>query len=325
MSELSPIFRELAELYARTPIEFPQLKEITLAQWMLESGRGNSELAKSFFNFGGLKWRKEMEGLATPVEYDAHDGLEKYCSFSTKDKFIQGYWKFLTREPYLGWRSNTDTGEEFIAFVGPIYCPNAGYVQKVLALLTEARNLLSAFGHTPGPPPPEMRLEPGTGTPLSKPKLKEFIQSPNHSSRNGVPIRRIVLHYTGGPKASGAISHFLKEPPENPNPVSAHYIIDKNGDIYQMVKDSDKAWHARGANSESIGIEHVARENEQMTPAQQQASAALIKWLVAEYHLPLDAIVGHRFVPGCSTDCPHSLFGAQTADALKNWVSQNIA
>ncbi|NJR67064.1 MAG: N-acetylmuramoyl-L-alanine amidase, partial [Leptolyngbyaceae cyanobacterium CRU_2_3] len=35
-------------------------------------------------------------------------------------------------------------------------------------------------------------------------------------------------------------NHFLNAASE----VSAHYIIDKNGDIYQMVKDADKAWHA---------------------------------------------------------------------------------
>jgi N-acetyl-anhydromuramyl-L-alanine amidase AmpD len=67
--------------------------------------------------------------------------------------------------------------------------------------------------------------------------------------------------------------------------VSAHYIVDKNGDIYQMVADSDKAWHAFGENADSIGIEHVARPGETLTPAQEQATVHLIRWLMAEYKI----------------------------------------
>ena len=112
---------------------------------------------------------------------------------------------------------------------------------------------------------------------IAKPVIKQFIRSPNFSSRNGTKIDMVVMHFTDGPTARGAINHFLDQRSQ----VSAHYIIDRNGDIYQMVDDGDKAWHAKAANPRSIGIEHVAVENQMMSPEQETSSVALVGWLVA--------------------------------------------
>jgi N-acetyl-anhydromuramyl-L-alanine amidase AmpD len=78
-----------------------------------------------------------------------------------------------------------------------------------------------------------------------------------------------------------------------PSQVSGHCLVDKNGDIYQMVADSDEVWHAFGQNADSIGIEHVARPGEQLMPAQEQATAHLCRWLLAEYKIPKEQITGH--------------------------------
>ena len=148
----------------------------------------------------------------------------------------------------------------------------------------------------------------GTSEPAKKPIIKQFIQSPNFSSRNGERIRRIILHYTTGSKVEGTIAHF-----QNPqSQVSAHYVIARNGDIYQMVRDADKAWHARGANADSIGIEHSAAVGEQLTAPQGAASVSLLRWLLGEYKLTKAAITGHRFTleNAGHTDCPGNLFGA---------------
>jgi hypothetical protein len=97
----------------------------------------------------------------------------------------------IGRAPYAGWENHTATAEDYIKFIGPIYCPLLGYAEQVLRLLPEAKQLLSELtdGTTvDGLPGPE------TGEPVSKPPIKQFIQSPNHSSRNGATIRRIILH-----------------------------------------------------------------------------------------------------------------------------------
>ena len=61
------LFDDLVARYKATGIAFPSLKAVTLAQWILESRRGTSDLATQHLNFAGLKWRAEMVGFAIPV------------------------------------------------------------------------------------------------------------------------------------------------------------------------------------------------------------------------------------------------------------------
>lgn len=93
-----------------------------------------------------------------------------------------------------------------------------------------------------------------------------------------------------------------------------------------MVRDADKAWHALGENTDSLGIEHVAKKGERLTTTQEKATIALIAWLLTEYKIPKSQITGHRFTPSNinRTDCPHSLFGANTEKALRDWVDRSF-
>ena len=93
----SPVFKELI-CALRDSEKNPNLKSIVLAQWILETGRGKSSLARNHYNFGGLKWRKEMAVMARPVSYEAHDGKTEYVKFSSAENFIEGYWHFINRK-----------------------------------------------------------------------------------------------------------------------------------------------------------------------------------------------------------------------------------
>lgn len=137
---VDPVFVSLAETYKKHPIEFPQLKGVTLAQWALESGWGNSSLAAKFKNFAGMKWRTYMADFAQPVKYSAHDGVTEYCQFETNRHFIEGFWARLDKESmYKGWRKFTKDGETWIGFVGPIWYglgvdPGKKYVGDVMRI-----------------------------------------------------------------------------------------------------------------------------------------------------------------------------------------------
>lgn len=165
----------------------------------------------------------------------------------------------------------------------------------------------------------------GSNNPAAKPEIRQFIQSPNRSSRNGAVITMVVLHCTEGGLQS-TLNTFRDGSPGG-RQVSAHYVIDRNGDIYQMVLDSERANHCRGANSSSIGIEHVATATQTLTAAQSAASAALVRWLLQQYDIPSSRVFGHDFAPGYSgggTSCPDALFGAHTQQAVQDWVNANV-
>lgn len=146
--------------------------------------------------------------------------------------------------------------------------------------------------------------------------------SPNFSSRNGTFIRRIILHCTATNSLASVLNWFHH--PESQ--VSAHYVVARDGKIYQMVRDADKAWHAYGENADSIGIEHVADVYEYLSHAQEHTTTALIRWLMSEYKIPPYAISGHRFSPSHQgeTSCPHQ-FGDETEAALRAWIAKNLS
>jgi hypothetical protein len=152
----------------------------------------------------------------------------------------------------------------------------------------------------------------------------EFIESPHHSSRNGAAITMVVVHCTEIPLKE-TVALFAN--PNSSRQVSAHYVIGRQGEIIQMVEDSERANHCKGANSNSIGIEHVGTETETMTPAQEASSVALIRWLLEQYDVPPKRIFGHDFAPGRQTEtsCPDKLFGSvHSQEQVQAWVQEHI-
>jgi N-acetyl-anhydromuramyl-L-alanine amidase AmpD len=118
----------------------------------------------------------------------------------------------------------------------------------------------------------------GAGMQLIYPKAR-WTPLVNHSQPGTISQRhRIVLHITDGSTAIGAIQTFRNS--VAPHRVSAHFVIDRDGTVYQLVDVNDTAWHASACNSFSVGIEHVAVANKLLaTEAQYTASAELVAWL----------------------------------------------
>jgi hypothetical protein len=164
-ADLSIIFREVdatdnrqVNLTAIPPDHFSHLKEVSLAQWLLESARATSKLAEDQKNFAGLKWRKEMTPFATPksIKVPSESEAMDFCLFTDIDNFLRGYWKFLTREPYKGLEENTQTPENFIGFIqSKGFAADISYVSKVLKLVPEARTLLAKANGIVIPPLPD--------------------------------------------------------------------------------------------------------------------------------------------------------------------------
>lgn len=132
-------------------------------------------------------------------------------------------------------------------------------------------------------------------------------------------VKRIVMHVTAGQADYRRTVKYLQNPTRNgePLPVSAHYVVGQQGEVVQMVRHNDIAFHARSANKDSIGIEHVARPRREWsredpgllpTEAEYQSSARLVRFLCGEYGLLCDRehVVGHNEAdPTTShTNCP---------------------
>lgn len=128
-------------------ISHQHLQEVTLAQWLLESGRATSKLAIDANNFAGLKWRTpDMNSFATAIniQVPSEPTPVDFCKFDNAEAFIIGYWRFLARSPYDGLEEHTNTPENFIGFLQRKgYAADLDYVNKVIRLLPEAQQLLA--------------------------------------------------------------------------------------------------------------------------------------------------------------------------------------
>ncbi|MEV0491790.1 peptidoglycan-binding protein [Streptomyces atratus] len=120
----------------------------------------------------------------------------------------------------------------------------------------------------------------------------------NFTKGRSAPIDKVIIHVTQG-SYSGSISWFQDPTSE----VSAHYVIrSSDGQITQMVRNSDTAYHARGSNASALGIEHEGFIDDPswFTDAMYRSSAALTRALCDRYGIPKDRahIIGHSEAPG---------------------------
>jgi N-acetylmuramoyl-L-alanine amidase len=116
--------------------------------------------------------------------------------------------------------------------------------------------------------------------------------------------RVIVLHYTAGGTAIGTRRYFDNVRIEAGRKqlaragvvnVSAHFIVDRDGTIYQLQSPTRFARHCIGLNHVAIGIENVGDEAKlPLTDAQVEADAALVRALATRY--PITHLLGHHEV-----------------------------
>lgn len=136
--------------------------------------------------------------------------------------------------------------------------------------------------------------------------------SPNFGPRrDGMKPDCLILHYTGMESGSAAEAWLCAPESE----VSAHYLVHEDGRIVQMVRESDRAWHAgKGSwkgvsdvNSFSVGIEIVNPGPLEGFPdfpaAQIDAVAALACDICARHGIAAERVLAHSDVaPGRKID-----------------------
>ena len=121
-------------------------------------------------------------------------------------------------------------------------------------------------------------------------KFLEFFEAQNSPRK----IDFLVLHHVEANSVEHAIEQFCE------HKVSAHFLIDESGKIFELVDENDTAYHAgvsfwkgfEGLNKNSIGIEFINSSpfSKKFEEAQMVAGVGLCKYLIAKYQLE---VVGH--------------------------------
>ncbi|WP_454832745.1 N-acetylmuramoyl-L-alanine amidase [Pseudoxanthomonas wuyuanensis] len=147
--------------------------------------------------------------------------------------------------------------------------------------------------------------------PAHRNPLAEWVPSPNHEPRRPILI---VLHATEQTSVRRSLDTLRTR--NRGGPVSAHYLIGRDGSRYQLVADEQRAWHAGAGrwgtitdvNSVSIGIELDNDGAAQFPPAQIDSLLVLLTDLCDRLRIPRTQIVAHSdFAPTRKRD-PNVLF-----------------
>ena len=110
----------------------------------------------------------------------------------------------------------------------------------------------------------------------------------------------IVEHVTATSTFSSAYNTFAADVPDaelhSLPGTCAHFIIDRDGTIYQLVPLDIMCRHTVGLNYVAIGIEHVGTSDEQVLndAPQMRSSLALTAWLMARFRISLANVIGHN-------------------------------
>ncbi|HEY5803806.1 MAG TPA: N-acetylmuramoyl-L-alanine amidase [Lysobacter sp.] len=135
--------------------------------------------------------------------------------------------------------------------------------------------------------------------------------SPNHDARGA---QMIIIHQTEMESAEAALLTLQTRNPTGR--VSAHYLIGKDGHLYQLVAEGNRAWHAGASrwggvtdlNSASIGIE---LDNDGVAPfstAQIDTLLRLLGDITGRLDIPPHLVIGHGDIAPSRKRDPSALF-----------------
>ena len=131
----------------------------------------------------------------------------------------------------------------------------------------------------------------------------------------------IVEHYTGNNSFSSAWNTFAHDTPdpelgELPG-TCAHFIVDHDGTIYQLVRLNVMCRHTVGLNYVAIGIEHVGTSDAEILHDRKQmrSSLQLTAWLADRFDIGIHNVIGHN----------ESLRSPYHKELYKPWAHQTHA
>jgi N-acetylmuramoyl-L-alanine amidase len=192
----------------------------------------------------------------------------------------------------VSWQNHTFKGDS--AFVvelagGPL--SKAGVSRDTRAVLAMARAVA----------PPRIVWKPIPFGAERKADMRAYAR--RHYGIDDYRLRRprvIVEHYTVTDTFQPVYDSFVPNVPdydlhELPG-ICSHFVVDRDGTIYQLVRTTIMCRHTVGLNYTAVGIEHVGRSDAQVLGNRRQmaASLRLTRMLQGHYGISTRNVIGHN-------------------------------
>lgn len=311
-----------------------------LAQIILESACGTSELAVNAHNYSGLKYRAGRCPSSNGIYYK--DGAEQdpvtgqytnsamqWFKFPDMRSGIQGYFDFTNISNYKSLKGVTDpkTYLENIKAAG--YATSIKYVENCMNVIRQYN--LTQYDNT---------VEVETTVQKASYTLKTNLADKSNygSSRSTSSIKYIVWHYTANDgDTDEANGKYFNSPNRN---ASAHYFVDDDS-VTQSVPDNYVAWSVGGnrysnykttggaklygiannANTLNIELCDTQKNGKYNVSDKTLANAiALTKDLMKKYNISIENVIRHFDVTGKS--CPAYYVDETAWNNVKNKIQK---
>ncbi len=175
-----------------------------------------------------------------------------------------------------------------------------------------------------GPPRPRIVARPIAFPAARKLEMRAYTR--RHYGLDSWRLRNpkvIVEHITASSSFGSAFSTFNadvadSELHELPG-ICAHFVIDTDGTIYQLVPLQVMCRHTVGLNWTAIGIEHVGTSDAQVlsNPREMRSSLALTAWLMSRFHIGLGDVIGHN--ESLTSRFHHELYAGWRCQTHADW------
>lgn len=208
-----------------------------IAQAVLESGYGTTELAKNACNYFGLKYRegrcKTCIGIYTKVGSEQNaDGtytssIMQWCKFADMENGVIGYFDFTNIANYSNLKGVTDPKTYLENIKKDGYATSLNYVSNLMRVintwdLTQYDNVEQEDAE------------------MSNSSLVVYTKlSPNNSGKRTHSIDRITPHCVVGQLSAEGICGCFTSPSVQ---ASCNYAIGKDGRIGLCVEEKNRSW-----------------------------------------------------------------------------------
>jgi murein peptide amidase A len=193
-----------------------------------------------------------------------------------------------------GWQNRRAGGEAFVVELGPGGAAAHRHARAAVALA-------AAPAHAAAAEKPRIDWDP---IPYGRDRVRQMRRYARRhygvDSAKLNPVRQIVQHVTAGGTYRSTWNTFAANAPdveygERPG-VCAHFVVDVDGSIHQLVRRDRMCRHVVGLNHVTLGIEHVARTDAEFwaRPRQVRASLALTRWLMERHAIARRDVIGHN-------------------------------
>lgn len=218
-----------------------------IAQAILESGFGTSELAKNAHNYFGLKYRqgrcKTCIGVYGKVGTEQNkDGSYtasqmNWCKFKDMENGVIGYFDFINIPNYANLKGVADPKKYLDNIKSDGYATSHKYVDNLM-------NIIKQYNLTKYDKKEEVKM--------GKSSLSSYTRiTSNKSSPRNHSIDRITPHCIVGQwSAKHSCDYFATTDRQ----CSSNYVIGKNGDIGLSVDENDRSWCSSSAENDNRAI-----------------------------------------------------------------------